>query len=207
MECVDGQDLRSIIKEKNAPLAVEEAVRYTIQAATGLADVHQQGVAHRNVKPGNLLVDRQGIVKIVGFTLAHVEAGSAAAEAGVEDNLTRQGQVMGTYDYMAPEQAMDSSSVDRRADIYSLGCTLHMLLTGRPPYAAKAGMQQVLAHRAQPIRRSARQRPEVPEALDRVFQKMMAKAPRRSLRLDGRGCRRVGGESDGVCPCGRDHGR
>ncbi len=100
-------------------------------AAAGLACAHAQGVTHRNVKPGNLLVDQQGMVKIVGFTLAHVESGGAAAEAGVDDNLTRQGQVMGTYEYMSPEQAMDSSNVDRRADIYSLGCTLYMLLTGR----------------------------------------------------------------------------
>jgi serine/threonine protein kinase len=177
MEYVDGSDLRSIIKERNAPLGVEEAVGYTIQAAAGLAAAHQQGVCHRNIKPGNLLLDRGGVVKIVGFTLAHVDAGGAASEAGVEDNLTRQGQVMGTYDYMSPEQAMDSSSVDRRADIYSLGCTLHMLLTGRPPYVTKPGMQQVIAHRMQPIPSLCQARPDVPEALDRVFQKMVAKTP------------------------------
>jgi serine/threonine protein kinase len=176
MEYVDGKDLRTIIKE-NGPMPVDYAVRYLIQAATGLARAHEQGVTHRDVKPGNLLVDQQGIVKIVGFTLAHVESGGAAAEAGVDDNLTRQGQVMGTYEYMSPEQAMDSSSVDRRADIYSLGCTLHMLLTGRPPYVSKPGMQQILAHRTQPIPSLRRTRPEVPEALDRVFQKMIAKAP------------------------------
>jgi len=177
MEYVDGQDLRSIIKEKKTPLGVEQSVRYTIQAAAGLGAAHQQGICHRNIKPGNLLVDSKGLIKIVGFTLAHVEAGGATSEAGVDDNLTRQGQMIGTYEYMSPEQAMDSSSVDRRADIYSLGCTLHMLLTGRPPYVTKPGMQQVLAHRMQPIPSLRQARPEVPEALDRVFQKMVAKAP------------------------------
>ena len=176
MEYVDGKDLRTMVKEQGPP-PVEYSVRYVIQAATGLAQVHQQGVTHRNVKPGNLLVDQQGITKIVGFTLAHVDSGGAAAEAGVDDNLTRQGQVMGTYDYMSPEQAVDSSSVDRRADIYSLGCTLHALLTGRPPYVTKPGMQQVLAHRSQPIPSLRQARPEVPDALDGVFRKMVAKAP------------------------------
>ena len=160
-----------------APLGVEEAVRYTIQAAAGLAAAHQQGVCHRNIKPANLLLDREGVIKIVGFTLAHVEAGGAASEAGVDDNLTRQGQVIGTFDYMSPEQAMDSSSVDRRADIYSLGCTLYWLLTGQPPYAAKAGMPQILAHRTRPIPSLCAARPEVPAAIDRVFQKMLAKTP------------------------------
>ena len=84
MEYVDGQDLRSIIKERKTPLGVEEAVHYAIQAAAGLAAVHKQGVCHRNVKPGNILRDREGLVKIVGFTLAHVQGGGAAAEAGVE---------------------------------------------------------------------------------------------------------------------------
>ncbi len=163
MEYVDGQDLRSIIKERKTPLGVEEAVRYAIQAAAGLAAVHKQGVCHRNVKPGNILRDREGLVKIVGFTLAHVQGGGAAAEAGVEDNLTRQGQVMGTYEYMSPEQAMDSSSVDCRADIYSLACTLHMLLTGRPPYVTKPGMQQVIAHRTQPIPSLRRRGPKFPQ--------------------------------------------
>ncbi len=176
VEYVDGKDLRTMLKERG-PLGVAEAVGWVVQAAAGLAHVHQQGVTHRNIKPGNLLLDREGVVKIVGFTLAHVASGGAAAEAGVEDNLTRQGQVMGTYDYMSPEQALDSSSVDRRADIYSLGCTLHALLTGRPPYAGKAAVQQVLAHRNQPIPSLCQTRPEVPAALDRVFQKMIAKSP------------------------------
>ena len=176
MKYVDGQDLRTIVKE-NGPLGVEEAVRYTIQAAASLAAAHQQGVCHRNIKPGNLLVDRAGVIKIVGFTLAHVGAGGAASEAGVEDNLTRQGQAIGTYEFMSPEQARDSSSIDRRADIYSLGCTLYMLLTGRPPYVTKPGMAQVLAHCGQPVPSLCQARREVHEALDRVFQKMMAKNP------------------------------
>jgi serine/threonine protein kinase len=176
MEYVDGQDLRSMVKQQG-PLPVATAVDYARQAATGLAYAHEQGVFHRNIKPGNLLVDRQGVVKIVGFGLAHVEGGGAFDEASLGDGLTRQGQVMGTYDYMAPEQAMDSSRVDARVDIYSLGCTLHNLLTGHAPYVVKSPVQMVLAHRSSPIPSLRASRPEVPESLDRVFQKMLAKQP------------------------------
>jgi hypothetical protein len=117
------------------------------------------------------------VAKVVGFTLAHVESGGAAAEAGIAANLTRQGQVVGTYEFMSPEQALDSSCVDRRADVYGLGCTLHMLLSGHPPYASKPGTAQILAHRAQPIPSLCLARSDVSPALDGIFRKMMAKAP------------------------------
>ena len=176
MEYFDGQDLRRVLQEKG-PFSVAEAVRYTVQAAEGLDCAHACGVCHRNVKPSNLLVDRAGLLKVVGFTLAHVEADGPLAGADAAEELTRQGMMMGTCGFMAPEQALDSSNVDRRADIYSLGCTLHMLLTGHRPYAGKTKTQMVLAHRTQPIPSLRTLRAEVPEALDRVFQKMLAKQP------------------------------
>jgi hypothetical protein len=176
MEYVEGQDLRTIVRERG-PLGVDEAVGYVVQAAKGLGYAHENGVWHRNVKPSNLMVDRQGTVKIVGFGLAHVEAGAVMDENSLEENLTRQGQVMGTYDFMSPEQAVDSSGVDHRADVYSLGCTLHSLLTGRPPYVAKSPVQQVLAHRSLPVPSLHKALPEISPELDRVFQKMMAKRP------------------------------
>jgi serine/threonine protein kinase len=176
MEYFDGQDLRRVLQEKG-PFSVAEAVRYTVQAAEGLDCAHAHGVCHRNVKPSNLLVDRDGLLKVVGFTLAHVEADGPLAGDDAAAELTRQGMMMGTCGFMAPEQALDSSSVDRRADIYSLGCTLHMLLTGHRPYAGKTKTQMVLAHRTQPIPSLRGLRAEVPEALDRVFQKMLAKQP------------------------------
>ena len=130
MEHIEGHDLRSSVKSRG-PLPVQQAVEYIIQAAAALGCVHGQGIWHRNVKPGNLMVDRSGAIRVTGFGLAHVEAEEEGNVA-----LTVQGQAMGTGDYMAPEQALDSSSVDARADIYGLGCTLCMLLTGRPPYRA-----------------------------------------------------------------------
>lgn len=174
MEYIDGRDLRTMLKEYGPP-PLDQAVDYILQTAAGMAHAHEHGVVHRNLKPGNLILDQQGVIKIVGFSLAHVEAGGIVSEASLGDNLTRLGQVMGTYDYMSPEQAVDSSTVDARTDIYSLGCTMHALLTGKPPYVAKAPMQQVLAHRSQPIPSLRAACPEVPEALDHVFQRMLAK--------------------------------
>ncbi|MGD0899868.1 MAG: protein kinase [Thermoguttaceae bacterium] len=173
-EYVAGQDLRRKLQDQG-PLGVAEAVRYVVQAAEGLDCVHEHGVCHRNVKPGNLLVDREGVVKLVGFTLAHVEADGPLTEAGVEAELTRHGEALGTYDFMSPEQALDAGSVDRRADIYSLGCTLYMLLTGHRPYSARSATQMILAHRTEPIPSLSAARRDVPEALDHIFHKMVAK--------------------------------
>jgi serine/threonine protein kinase len=155
---------------------VEEAVRDLLQAADGLAYAHQQGVCHRDIKPGNLMVDSSGMVKVVGFGMAHIEADSAVGTVGHE-GLTQQGQVLGTYDYMSPEQAFDSRRVDPRCDVYSLGCTLHALLVGRPPYPGKSVVAQLTAHQGSPIPFLRMARPDVPEWLDRVFEKMLAKRP------------------------------
>ena len=177
MEYLDGQDLRALVKQRG-PLAVRDAVAYCLQAAKGLAYLHAQGVYHRNIKPANLVLTREGVLKIVGLGLVHVEAGGAVAEAGVDDDLTRQGQILGTCDYMAPEQAVDSRHVNPRANVYSIGCTLHYLLTGRAPYAAKSPMQMILAHRKEPIPALRTERPDVPPELDLTFRKMLAKAHR-----------------------------
>ena len=102
------------------------------QAAAGLQYAHEHGLIHRDVKPSNLMVNQEGQVKILDLGLAR----SHDAEPNVAA-MTRDGQVMGTPEYMSPEQAVDMHSVDVRADIYSLGCTLHYLLLGRPPYSGK----------------------------------------------------------------------
>jgi serine/threonine protein kinase len=171
MEYIEGQDLRTRVKQRG-PLPVQEAVEYISQAAAGLGCVHARGIWHRNVKTANLMVDRSGVIRVTGFGLAHVESLDDGNVA-----LTVQGQAMGTGDYMAPEQAMDSSSVDSRADIYGLGCTLCMLLTGRPPYKAASFVQMVEAHLSAPIPSLRAVRADVPAALDAVFQKMLAKRP------------------------------
>jgi serine/threonine protein kinase len=175
MEYVDGQNL-TVVLNARGPLPVADAVRCIFQAAQGLAYAHQHGVCHRDIKPGNLMVDRSGVVKVVGFGMARIEADSEMGAVG-HDGLTQQGQILGTYDYMPPEQAIDSRTVDPRCDVYSLGCTLHALLIGRPPYPGKSITAQIMAHQGSPIPVLRTLRPDVPEWLDRVFAKMLAKRP------------------------------
>ena len=174
MEYVEGHDLASIVKERG-PLDVREAVECVLQAARGLQYAHEQGIVHRDIKPGNLLLDKKGTVKILDMGLARI-AGADAALGGPE-RLTTSGQVMGTCDYMSPEQAMDAHDTDHRTDIYALGCTLFRLLTGNPPYRGEALMQILLAHRECPIPSLRAARAEVPAELDACFQRMVAKQP------------------------------
>jgi serine/threonine protein kinase len=133
---------------------------------------HEQRIIHRDIKPANLLVDDKGKVKILDMGLARVFEGDAQS-----DRLTESGQVMGTCDYMAPEQAEDSHGADHRADIYSLGCTLYRLLTGERPYPGEMLIQILYAHREAEIPSIRDIRPDVPEEIDAVCQKMMAKIP------------------------------
>jgi len=171
MEYVDGKDLAAIVK-KHGPLPVEQAVDYILQAARGLDAAHAEGIVHRDIKPGNLLVDNGGTVKVLDMGLARL---SADGEPGQNSELTSTGAVMGTVDYMSPEQALDTKTADARADIYSLGCSLFYLLTGRAPYQGETLMQRLLAHREQPIPSLRAVRPDVPERVEVVFNKMVAK--------------------------------
>jgi formylglycine-generating enzyme required for sulfatase activity/serine/threonine protein kinase len=174
MQYVDGKDLASIVKE-HGPLEIRQAVEYVLQAARGLQYAHEQGIVHRDIKPGNLLLDKKGTVKILDMGLARI-AGAEAALGGPE-RLTATGQVMGTCDYMSPEQAMDTHAADHRTDIYALGCTLCRLLTGHPPYQGETLMKILWEHQQAPIPSLCQARPEVPAELDACFQRMMAKEP------------------------------
>jgi len=177
MEFVDGRDLASVVKQRG-PLPVEQALNYVQQTARGLEFAHQHGVIHRDIKPANLLLDSHGTVKILDMGLARIE-GDAAGQA----ELTNTGAVMGTVDYMAPEQALSTKSADARSDIYSLGITLWYLLTGRPAYTGESLMGRMLAHREAPLPSlvAALQRKSsgiaIPGPLDAVFHKMIAKKP------------------------------
>ncbi len=171
MECVQGQDLATLLKERG-PLPIDQALECVIQAARGLQYAHDQGIVHRDIKPANLLLSQDGTVKVLDMGLARF-----ADEQGSSDELTQSGQIMGTVDYMAPEQAQETKAADARADIYSLGCTLHRLLTGAPLYEGQSVMNKILAHGQKPIPSLRAVRSDVSEQLDRVFQKMVAKTP------------------------------
>ncbi len=170
MEFVDGPDLGAVVR-KHGALPVERAVNYVLQAARGLAYAHGKGIVHRDMKPSNLLVDQEGTVKILDMGLARMDLGDEAFE------LTNDGQVLGTADYMAPEQALDTHAADARADIYSLGCTLYRLLTAEPMYAGETLMKKLLAHREAPLPNLLAKRAHIPEALDTIWRKMVAKRP------------------------------
>src|SRR5205085_479292 len=116
MEYVAGQDLATLLRKRER-FDVQEAVRLVVQAAQALAYAHDHGVVHRDIKPANLIVDAQGTLKVLDLGLARLD------RQGLADELTHSGQMMGTVDYMAPEQALNPQSADARSDIYSLGCT------------------------------------------------------------------------------------
>jgi len=172
MEFVNGRDLASEVGAAG-PLPVADAVDRILQAARGLEYAHTHGIVHRDIKPGNLLRDADGVVKVADLGLARIsESGT-----GGQTSLTQAGTIFGTVDYMSPEQAVDSGAVDQRADVYSLGCTLYFLLTGGPPYAGGSLMSIMLKHRDTPIPSLRTARPDVPAELDALFARMVAKRP------------------------------
>jgi serine/threonine protein kinase len=176
MEYVPGDDLNRLVAS-GGPMSVKLALHCVIQVARGLEAAHAQGIVHRDVKPGNVMIDPAGSVRLLDLGLARVieaSAGFGASEAGP---LTRTGSFLGTVDYLAPEQAHDAKSVDGRADIYSLGCTLYFLLTGKPPFPGETVLKRLMGHQERPAPSLRPTRPEVPEALEQVYQRMMAKRP------------------------------
>ncbi len=174
MEYVVGMDLATLV-QKRGGLPVAQAVDFTVQAARGLMQLHMRDVCHRNIKPQVLWVDVQGRVKVTNLFLAKL--GEHADVGDAQEDLTMQGQSMGTVEYLSPEQGLDAKSADSRSDIYSLGCTLHYLLLGHPPYVEKSLMKKLAAHQNAPIPSLRSQREDVPQLVDEVFQKMLAKAP------------------------------
>lgn len=176
MEYVAGKDLARVLAE-NGPLSVDMAVNCIIQAAKGLEYAHGMGVVHRDIKPGNLLLTDDGMVKVLDMGLARVTNEPGDINVTTAAQITRSGQVMGTVDYMSPEQACDLHSADHRSDIYSLGCTCYCLLVGEPPYQGDTLMNRLLAHERQAIPSLRDRRADVSPALDAAFQKMIAKSP------------------------------
>ena len=173
MQYIDGDDLWTTVKTRG-PLALDLALRYLAQTARGMEYAHHEGVVHRDIKPSNLVVAKNGVVKILDMGLARLE--KSLTEASLADqNLTQAGNIMGTVDFMAPEQALDAKVADQRADIYSLGCTFYFLLTGQTLYAGDTIVKRIMAHRFDPIPALRTTRDDVPDWLETIFQKMVAK--------------------------------
>jgi serine/threonine-protein kinase len=172
MEFVDGRDLGSEVTERG-PLSVADGVDCIVQAGRGLAYAHEHGVVHRDVKPANLLRDTNGVVKVADLGLARLTSESSR----LNSSLTQAGSILGTADYIAPEQALDSTNIDHRVDIYSLGCTLYFLLAGRPMYSAGSLMALLLKHRDAPIPSLCDVRRDVPQELDALYRRMASKRP------------------------------
>jgi len=188
MEYVEGTDLARLVKQEG-PLPVERACACVLQAASGLQHAHERGLVHRDVKPHNLLLARTqepqstGVVKILDLGLARLrqpmdQETTARLEQSLAGSLTPVGAVMmGTADYMAPEQALDFHTADIRADVYSLGATFYFLLTGQPPFPGGTLTQKLLRHQQEEAPRLERCRPAVPPAVAAVVRKMLAKRP------------------------------
>jgi Leucine-rich repeat (LRR) protein/tRNA A-37 threonylcarbamoyl transferase component Bud32 len=174
MEFVEGTDLARLLKQRG-PLPVAPACDYARQAALGLQHAFEQGMVHRDIKPANLLLTAAGVVKVMDFGLARL---SRSKPAGDESGtMTQEGAVMGSLDYIAPEQAVDAHSVDTRADVYALGCTLFHLLTGRVPFPGGEALGKLLKHRLEEPEPVERLRPDVPPAVAAVVRRLMAKRP------------------------------
>jgi len=170
MEFVDGSDLQHVVKD-GGPVDYVTAANYIAQAAEGLQHAHESELVHRDVKPANLLVDAKGTVKLLDLGLARFTDDDRASLTVAHDE-----NVLGTADYLAPEQAISSHNVDARADIYSLGCTLYFLLTGHPPFPEGSLPQRLMAHQTKVPASIRVDRPDAPQGLVAFCEKMMSKS-------------------------------
>ena len=169
MEYVDGRPLSEIIHTEG-PLHARRAAEITADVAAALGFAHRNGVVHRDVKPGNILITPSGQVKVADFGIAQASNASAA------DNLTQAGSVMGTATYFSPEQAQ-GRTVDPRSDLYSLGCVLYEMLTARPPFSGDTPVAVAYKHvQSEPVAPS-HINPNVPPALEAIDLKLLAKDP------------------------------
>src|SRR5437660_4637504 len=174
MEYVDGSSLQAIVS-KLGPMDYGRVPHYVVQAALGLQHAHESGIVHRDIKPANLLLDRRGIIKILDMGLAHF---FAHIPPEVFPNKDRTKRIVGTDDYLAPEQIVDSDDVDIRADIYSLGATAYFMLTGNPPFHnVERDNHKMMSHLLRTPKAICECRPDLPEDLATICNRMMAKNP------------------------------
>jgi serine/threonine protein kinase len=189
MEYLEGETLEEVLKRRG-PLPPTEAVRVIYQALLGLECMHEEGMVHRDLKSGNLMLVPEphvgagdttlyATVKILDIGLGRALFDEADAASSEDANLTADGTILGTPDYMAPEQARDSHAADVRSDIYSLGCTLFHALAGQPPFPDSNMVRKMMRHASEPVPTLSKFNPEVPEGLQQIVNWMMAKDPAR----------------------------
>jgi serine/threonine protein kinase len=178
MEYVDGVDLSQIVKDQGA-LPIAKACDYIRQAATGLQHAHERGMVHRDIKPHNLMVTTDGITKILDFGLASLTPDTVSTADAVDDrsDLTVAGVIMGTPDFISPEQAEGARQADIRSDIYSLGATLYYLLSGRVPFDHGSVMHKLKSHAQVEPAPLGSVRDDMPQELVAIASRMMAKDP------------------------------
>ncbi|MEM6470416.1 MAG: serine/threonine-protein kinase [Planctomycetota bacterium] len=172
MEYVDGLDLQALVK-RDGPLDPSTAADVIAQAARGLQHAHDNGVIHRDVKPANLLLDSKHVIRLLDMGLALMGADDDDESLTVANNEN----VLGTADYLAPEQALNSHSVDHRADIYGLGCTMYFLLTGQPPFNQGTLAQRIAMHQKEMPKPIRDLRSDIPGELEGICVKMIQKEP------------------------------
>jgi serine/threonine-protein kinase len=172
MEYIEGVDLQILVK-KHGPLPYALVADYIAQAAHGLQHAHDHGLIHRDVKPANFLINTDGVIKVLDLGLALFENQDDASLT-----MEYNDKVLGTADYLAPEQALNSHTVDNRADIYGLGCTMYFLLTGHPPFPDGSISSRIIKHQNTMPADIRIDRPDCPGELDGICVKMMQKDPK-----------------------------
>ncbi|MEZ6091805.1 MAG: serine/threonine-protein kinase [Pirellulaceae bacterium] len=170
MEFIDGMDLQRLVRQ-NGPLPIERAIDYLRCCASGLQHAHERGIIHRDIKPLNILINRDGVLKLSDLGLARLRYDEDPALTGESKG------VLGTADYLAPEQARSSQLADGRSDLYSLGCTLFFMLTGVAPFGSGTIQQRIAKHQTSPPPDVRRLRPECPPELAEICMRLMAKSP------------------------------
>lgn len=170
-EHIEGINIRDLVAQQG-PLPFADAISFTLQVAAALDHASQRDVVHRDIKPSNILTTHRGRAKLVDMGLARLHQ-----VEHTDNDLTASGVTLGTFDYISPEQARDPRTADVRSDLYSLGCTLYFMLTGRPPFPEGTVLQKLLQHQADAAPDPRQIRPDVPEELAVVVAKLLSKRP------------------------------